>query len=224
MLIRIAGHHFNNPSHIDKMICIKGLPEEWLFRKSKFGKELLAPWKPDVEENIPQSIRHLCDPVEVTFVFPPIERGRDYVVDTKTVIGLKFEYMTEPGHELWEKIERYLDRMTPRDQKIPEPVLVAPNQKSDFNPHKARRTVRGSLEFEKCEIPVVDLRTEAEKVALVQPVIVAKPVIQKEVFKCDQCPKEYDKKNSLRLHVLHGHKKEKVIEQKVEEAQVGVGG
>lgn len=158
MLIRLAGHFINNPNHIDKLICIKGLPEEWVFRKTKHGKELMPPWQPDVDANIPKDIRELCEPTEITVVFPPIEKGRDSVIEQRTILGLKFEFMTEPGRELWEKIERYMEKMTPRDLRVPEPALVAPDQKSGFNPHIARRTVRGSLELFPTEIPVVDLR------------------------------------------------------------------
>lgn len=225
-LIRLAGHFINNPNHIDKLICIKGLPEEWIFRPSKFGgKELVHPWKPDVDANIPESIRHLCEPTEVTIVFPPIEKGKESVVDKIMVLGIKFDYMTEPGQVLWEKIERYLDRMTPRDQRIPVPVLVAPDQKSQFNPHMPRRTPRGSLELIPSDIPVVDLRipvietvsasapvSTAVLVAPVTPVVsVPAPIVEEkkaEVFKCEKCDKVFDKKRALFMHDVRGHKKE----------------
>lgn len=232
MLIRITQHYPNNPSHIDKLIAIKGLPEDWLFRTSRFGgKELVYPWEPDVEENIPEHIRHLCEPTEITQVFPPIEKGRDYVVDKKTILGLKFSYMTEPGQVLWDKIERYLDRMTPRDQKVPQPVLVAPNHKDNFNPHAVRKTVRGSLELYKSEIPVVDLRTVKEEPAAIlvsypttagtgnttvtinqtpQPPITA-PTLAAE-FQCDQCDKKYAVKQHLTMHKMGKHRVRKKAE------------
>lgn len=162
MLIKLAGHYPNNPAHIDKMICIKGLPEDWIFRTTKEGKELVKPWIVDNEDTIPKEIRHLCEPTDIVEIFPPIEKGRYPVKDKKTILGIKLEYNTQPAQELWEKIERYLDRMTPRDQKVPEPVLMAPDQKSSFNPHKARRTQRGSLEMSPCEIPVIDLTQVVE--------------------------------------------------------------
>ncbi|HEX9504277.1 MAG TPA: hypothetical protein VF974_08255 [Patescibacteria group bacterium] len=183
MLIRLCGHFIDNPGHRDKLIAIKGLPEEWILRPSRFGgKELVKPWIPDIEANIPKSIRNLCEPIEITVVFPPIHKDADYVVDHLTIIGIRFDYMTEPGHELWEKIEDYIERMTPRDQRILKPCIVAPDQKSEFNPHMAKRSVRGGLEFHPCDIPVIDLRPTAPtpinndpKVAVVMAPIILPP-------------------------------------------------
>lgn len=230
MLIRLAGHFIDNPAHIDKLICIKGLPEEWFFRENKKyqGKELIAPWLPDIESNIPQSIRHLCDTLEVIRIFPPIEKGREYIVDRFNIIGVRFDYMTESGQTTWDKIERYLERMVPRDQMVPKPVLVAPNQKSEFNPHEARRTTRGSLEFRPAEVPMIDLGIR-EETTLVIPSSVSMTTSQsasvvlteekpkkepKEVFKCDECDKKFKKDGFLRLHKLRGHPKE--VEKKEE--------
>lgn len=220
MLIRLMGHYVNNPNHIDKLIAIKGLPNEWIFRKSSLydGNELIQPWEPDVESNIPKDIRHLCEPMDIIRVFPPIEKGREYVVDRKTILGLRFDFMTQPGQDMWDKIERYLDRMTPRDQKVPVPVLVAPNHLSAFNPHTARRTPRGSLEFFTCEIPEVDLRiipatTVAFSTGSSAPAVVLPPDVapQPEVlsFPCDKCPKAFTKERALKMHTMKMHKKVK---------------
>ncbi len=222
MLIRLCGHYQNNPNHIDKLISIKGLPEEWFFKPSKYGgKELLKVWEADVEANIPKDIRHLCEPVEITEVFSPIEKGREPVVDRRTILGVRFNFMTQPGQELWEKIERYIDRMTPRDQKIPVPVLVAPDHKSPFNPHAVRRTVRGSIELYTADIPEVDLRTPVietvTQAASPAPAVIVPPLMQvktqvapmttAEIFNCDQCDKQFLKKQALAMHKVAGHKK-----------------
>lgn len=221
MLIRLCGHFIDNPNHIDKLICIKGLPDDWFFKTTKHGKELIRPWVPDIEENIPKDIRHLCDPVEVTQVFPPIEKGKEGVIDKFTVIGLKFDYMTEAGQTTWEKIERYLERMVPRDQMVLKPVLVAPNQKSLFDPHEARRTNRGSLELRKSDIPVIDLRAP-EPIPIAQPAItVQAPVVTAAVNpapaitfsapakmivpRCDACSKEFGNERGLRMHNMKRH-------------------
>lgn len=224
MLIRLCGHYLNNPNHIDKLISIKGLPDEWFFRPCKYGgKELIQPWEPDVEENIPQSIRHLCEPTEVTKVFPPIEKGKDSVIDKFTILGVRFNFMSNPGQELWEKIERYLERMTPRDERIPAPVLVAPNHTSMFNPHSVRKTVRGSIELIKADIPDVDLRKPyIEPVVAkveIQPSVAAtalsivpnhnqtpQPVVDR-IFKCN-CGKQFNKEQGLRMHKTKAHSKQ----------------
>ncbi len=224
MLIRLCGHFVNNPGHIDKLISIKGLPEEWLFRPSRAGgKELMPPWEPDVEANIPKEIRHLCEPVEITRVFPPIEKGRDAVIDKVTIIGIKFNYMSTPGQELWEKIERYLDRMTPRDEKVPVPIIVAPDHKSGFSPHVARRSARGSLELAATDtIPEVDLRiipTVTETINTTPPAVITQTIPQPVVpakepepaFPCDKCPKTFFKKQALSMHKMKMHSAKKEI-------------
>lgn len=230
MLIRLCGHFKDNPNHIDKLICINGLPNEWFFRPSirnPGGKELIQPWIPDVESNIPRDIRNLCEEHEVTFVFPPIEKGGNYTVDKKKIIGVKFDYMSQPGQEAWEKIERFLDINTPRDQRVPEPVLVAPNHKASFSPHATRRTNRGSLELYVSEIPVVDLSPmpviqSITSSASIQQEI--KPIIMEQKqrkqrkpeelgnFKCEKegCIKEFTKQSALRMHLISGHKKKEI--------------
>ena len=241
VLIRLCGHFKDNPNHIDKLIFINGLPEDWFFRKSirnPGGKELVRPWEAEIDVNVPRDLKPLCEEHEVTYVFPPVEKGGSYTVDVRKIIGLKFDYMSEPGQVLWEKIERYLDSMTPRDQKVPEPVLVAPNHKSSFDPHAARRTVRGSLELYKTEIPVVNLTPVQPTIITTTSNVIQEPikpmiVIQKNGrkarkpeelgnFKCEVegCPKEFTKKSALRMHLISGHKKK---EAPIEEP-VSVGG
>lgn len=215
MLIRLAGHFINNPNHIDKLISIKGLPEEWMFRKTVNGIELAPPWQPDIEANIPLHIRHLCEPRDVTFSFPPIEKGRQGVVETRKVIGLKLDFMTGPGSEMWEKVERYLDKMTPRDQKVPEPVLVAPNQKSEFSPHYGRRTVRGSLELVPADIPEVDLRenlTPPPAPPEEPHSVVTTTLVDDKPFMCGECGAGFKSKG---MFVIHKNKHTAKNKQKV---------
>lgn len=192
----------------------------------------MPPFEPDVESNIPKDIRSLCDVTEVTIVFPPIEKGRDYVVDKRMILGVRFNFLTEPGYELWTKIERYLDKMIPRDQKVPDPVIVAPNQKDSFNPHQTRRTARGSLEMFPSEIPVVDLRTisltqepvytvaTSSQVILPVPSVETKTVgpdfssvkIEKKIItdvECDVCQKKFSNVRAVRMHKMKSHSKKK---------------
>ena len=76
MLLRICDHFRNNPKRIDKLIAIKGLPDEWLFTDREEGRELRKPWQADIEANIPEHIRALCEPIYVNFRYSPIEKGQ----------------------------------------------------------------------------------------------------------------------------------------------------
>ena len=219
MLIKLLGHFIDNPQHIDKIIAIKGLPSDWLFRASKYGgKELIVPWKEEPEERIPASIRHMCEEVEITVVYPPIEKGRDSVVDKKKILAVSLDYTSGPGQEMWDKVERYLERSIPRDQKVPKPVLMAPNQKSDFSPHEARRSVRGSLEMRPSEVPFVDLGNPNAGTAPVEEpksIVVQKldePNKEPKVYSCKKCDYKTSELNVYRSHCVRGHKevKEKV--------------
>lgn len=223
MLIRLVGHFIDNPNRIDKLICIKGLPEEWFFRPSRFGgKELIKPWEPDVEANIPVACRHLCEPIEITQVFSPVEKGRDYTIDKITAHALRFDYVTEAGQTMWDQIERYLERTVPRDMLVAKPVLVAPDHKSAYSPHEARRSVRGSLELRPVnEIPVIDLRPQASS-AVVTPApatvtAAAAPVAAvtvnplPEKFDCEICKKSFDKKQALKMHTMKAHQKKEPV-------------
>lgn len=223
MLIRLAGHFLLNPQHIDKLICIKGLPDDWMFRTRADGrKELKAPWEADIDENIPKHVRHVCVPKTVVKYYSPIEKGREGVTEELTILGVKLNYMTEPGRAMWTKIERYMEGTIPRDIQLPIPVLVAKDQKSPFETFTARKRVTGGLELEPSEIPVVDLDNPTGKI---QPIIPQEthqatvltppsaPTAAKtpvEEFKCDQCKYSATKKQALRMHTTRLHKKEKV--------------
>lgn len=219
MLIRLVGHFIENPNRIDKLICIKGLPDEWFFRTSRFGgKELIKPWEPDVEANIPRECRDLCDPFEITQVFSPIEKGKDYTIDKKIISAVRFDYVTEQGQTMWDQIERYLEKTVPRDQMVPKPVLVAPDHKSAFSPHEARRTVRGSLELRPVDgVPVIDLRPKVITTVDVPVLIPSQEIVKTPVnknggkFACKQCDKIYDKEQHLKMHVMRGHAKKEAV-------------
>lgn len=221
MLIRLVGHFVNNSQHIDKMICIKGLPDDWVFRKRSDGqKELNPPFIADIDENIPKFIRHLCSPVEVVKYFPPIEKGKDGVLDHLTILGVKLDYMTEAGRAMWTRIARYMDDCMPRHAKVPEPVLVARDQKSPFETYAAYKRISGGVELTPAEIPEVDL--DAEKQAL-QPVVAVAPtpVVSQSVaavdvapaplYKCEDCDFEHKKKQGVTMHRVKRHPKIKEV-------------
>jgi len=218
MLIKLVGHYIDNPQHIDKIISIKGLPEEWFFKKSKFGgKELLRPWVPDVEANIPDKVRHLVVEHEIDQIFPPIEKGKDSVVDKLKISGVKLDYSTNPGQEMWEKVERYLEATIPRDQKVPKPALCAKDHVADFDPHETRRTQKGSLELRKCEVPEADLRQSIVGKAIEPATIVSIPSVavapvEHKIYKCKKCGSDFNGLNIFRSHNLKCKKK---IEEKI---------
>lgn len=206
MLIKLVGHYHQNPSHIDKLICINGLPDEWIFKPSPDGgKELIRPWQADHDVNIPESIRQFCDPQEITFRYSPIEKGRDWVVEKKIVLGLKLDYMTEPGRELWDRIEHYLEGTVPRDIQIPKPVLCAKDQKSPFEIYAIKRRISGGMELQQSQVPVIDLKP---KVALIQTPVAQE--VKEVLFKCEDCKREFSLERILRAHQTRSHKKEKV--------------
>lgn len=186
MLIRLSAHPKKNPNGIDKLIVIRGLPEEMMFSYGKNGeRSIRAPFEADVDVNIPKSIRHLCTPVEVTYRFPPIEKGVESVVDKKIVLGLRFDFQNQPGHELWQRIEKILDQEMPRGMKIPEPVIVAEDMRSPF-----------SLEPE--DIPVVDLNKEipAPLIPKEEPKVEHRP---SNDYQCE-CGKAFEKPKALHMH------------------------
>jgi hypothetical protein len=222
MLIRLCSHFPENSRHIDKLIAIKGLPEEWLFRTTKHGKELVKPWEPDVEANIPKYIRHLCEPVEIAMVFPPLTPKDEVIVDYRTIIGLRFNFMTQPGQELWEKVWRYVEGTIPRNEKVPKPVLVAPDHKSPFETYEARRSVRGSLELHPADIPEIDLTkyTQTVSAPVPQPLPEMEDAVREilptesaGIFRCSEpnCGRVFDKSRAVMMHIRHMHKKEKAV-------------
>ena len=214
MLILLKGHFIKNPRHIDKMICVKGLPEDWFFRKRGEDLELLKPWEPAISDNIPKHIRHLCDPVEIAIYYPPIEKGRDGILDLRTILGVALDYMTEPGREMWDKVVRYIDDSLPRSQRMPEPVLIAKDHSSPFETWAPKVSMTGGVVLEQSDIPVVNLTPEpilppvapVRQSPPVQPVV-ATPATTAALFKCDHCEYKSEKRQAVRMHSMKRHRK-----------------
>ena len=241
MLIKLIGHHIDNPRHIDKLIAIKGLPDDWFFgnvdRKiggeRVMGKQLLPPFTVDPENTIPREIRHLCEPREIIKIFPAIEPGKDPFVDRFTILGVRLNYLTEPGEVMWERIERYLDRVVPRDQLVPKPVVMAIDQKSGFNPHEGRRDSKRHLEFRPAEVPFVDLTAllstkatlpevktvesapakdiEKPVVKQAETVSVTPPAAVRQEYKCPDCNVIFEKDRALRMHRMKKHRQQMAV-------------
>lgn len=220
MLLRLANHAALNPHLIDKLIVIKGIPYNWIFKKVPQGDQLLPPWEADVDDNIPESIRNLCEPITYCKWFPDV-RHYDQTYkgfwDERTVLGLKLDCSYGPAIEMWNRIEEYIEGTIPRTERMPIPALVAPDQKSPFAPHFARKRVGvGGLELVPTQIPVVDLTSyqvalvpETPKTVASAPAVVfeTKP----DSFECQTCDFKTDKERALRMHMTKKHfAKEKV--------------
>lgn len=210
--------------HIDKMIAINGLPKDWMFRERADGsKELAPPFQADNEDNIPKHIRYLCTPEDIVTYFSPINSGVPGVIDKKKIYGVKLDYMTEPGRSMWERIRKYLDATIPRDQQVPEPVLVAKDQKGPFETFSAHRRVTGGIELEPSEIPLIDLdKHDALDHGSLPPssppvspqsagtLEVPTPAPQpEELFHCKRCEYTSTKKQAVVMHNIVSHKKPK---------------
>jgi hypothetical protein len=225
-LIRIVDHFRNNPKRIDKLIAIKGLPDEWLYRDTPEGRELKKPWTADIPENIPMDIRHLCEPVYVNFRYSAITPGQKEVLDRRQILGLKIDYNTEPGREMWDQVERYVEETMPRNERVPVPVVCAKDEHSVFETYRPRRSATGSLEFVPAPIPEVDLTKYSVPVS--SPVVVlppstidvgsppvptsqesSTPTPQATHFKCDECNQEFVYQKAFKKHQKL-HKKDTV--------------
>lgn len=215
MLIRICDHFKDNPKRIDKLIAIKGLPEDWIYRDGPQGKELRKPWEPDIDKNIPAEVRHLCEPTYLVFRYPPIHAGQSEIVEKRQILGIRLDYNTEPGRQLWDDIERYIEETMPRGERIPVPVVCAKDERSAFETYTPRRNSRGSLELITGPVPFVDL-TKYVPVKMVEKPIEAYPETQLsqttvQNFKCEECDYEHVSPRGVRMHSLKRHpKKEKV--------------
>lgn len=216
MLIRVLDHFRNNPKRIDKLIAVKGLPKEWMFTEGPNGLELKKPWTPDIDANIPQHIRHLCDPMYLIFRYPPVERGANWIVEKRQILGVRIDYNTQPGQEMWDQVERYIEESTPRDERVPVPVLCAKDERSAFETYTPRRTASGSLELVPSDVPMVDLtRFQKQPMDAIIPVVLeaSATTIQSEAkeaeFKCDECDYTHRSKQGVRMHKTFKHKKEK---------------
>jgi hypothetical protein len=218
MLIRLTNHSKNNPKTIDKLIAIKGLPEDWIFRESPEGKELKRPWTADIDKNIPHDIRTFCEPTMMLFRYPPISRESKEVIEKRQVLGIKLDFAMEPGRELWEKIEKFIEGTMPRNELIPKPVLCAKDEHSPFQTYESYRNSTGSLELREADVPLIDLTPftkKEEPVILIAPEVLESeaPVVEESpaAFQCDECERSYVFEKVLKRHKKVSHKKEKAV-------------
>jgi hypothetical protein len=215
-LIRLVDHFKDNPKRIDKLIAIKGLPDEWLFRDTDIGRELKKPWEPDIDANIPHDIRNLCEPMYIVMRYPAIHNQAKEIIEKRQILGIRIDYNTEPGRQLWDDIERYIEETMPRNERIPVPVLCARDERSAFDTYTPRRNSRGSLELTPSPVPVVDLTKYVPVKMQEVPVLVPTPMepkkesAQDSEFKCDECDYHHASQRGIRMHAVKRHPKQKV--------------
>lgn len=219
MLIRICDHFRDNPKRIDKLIAIKGLPDEWFFRDTDIGRELKKPWEADIDKNIPLDIRDKCEPMYIVKRYPAIHNQAKEVIEKSQILGVRIDYNSEPGRQMWDDIERYVEESMPRNERIPVPVLCARDERSAFETYTPRRSARGSLELVPSPVPMVDLNKyvptssvpvvqEILKTISSEPVVPASPPdvkAQELPFKCDSCEYTNSTKAGVRMHKNKKH-------------------
>lgn len=102
---------------------------------------------------------------------------------------------TGPDLEAWRDLEREIFLRAPRDQAMPRPIAVANGIREEW-----------SLNPE--DIPVVRLH-DTDQV----PVEDAPEEVKLEtrpVYKCQECPRMFDKASGLRMHIRNRHITKKV--------------
>lgn len=204
MLIRICSHfHKQNTHGIDELIRIDGLPDDFMFRREGDKVFLKDPFVKDIDANIPKDIREHCSPMDITENLP---REKNEATgqwqtpsDTVRILGVKLDLDSMPGAEAWKKLQRILERDTPRDQKVPVPAVVAPDMTSPFF-------------LEAKDIPVVTLRHEVIQAPIMTQTVVTAPVevpkmevkTEEEVvpqqFECGVCHKIFNQQRGLWMH------------------------
>lgn len=220
MLIRLISHAKNNPEHVDKMIWIDGLPEEWIFERREDTDEkgqpderlfLKSPWEADITENIPEGIRYKFqpDPIEVWYETPQEIRPGTMVTDQKIswirwikkIHGVRLNIQSLQGEQMWKQIEDLLDRETPRNLRIPEPSIVGNKMYWTLT---AETMPRVKLTGSEVEVP-------EEQVHVIQP----KPEPRPNEFACQFCGDVFEKQRAKWMHERrkHGNKESFVSKQ-----------
>lgn len=199
MLIRLVNHHIKNPEMRDKLINIENFPESYFIEVREGNKVIKNPWEVDNPQNLSRDIKdRFYKPMLISDVVTAYRdahtteefyhKSRYYEIQCGVV---KLDYATGPGEEVWSRVERLIEKTTPRDMPIPKPAIVG-NQ------------IQWLLEAE--NVPTVVIPTE-EKEAVIS---VKKEVLKKEpkaveMTACSLCGKEVSKKG-LYLH-MYRHKK-----------------
>lgn len=220
MIIRLMSHSKDNAEHIDKLIVIDGLPEEWVFERREETDEkgekdtrlfLKHPWEDDVTENLPEGIRlkFQPEPIEVWYETPMEIRPGTYTAQDKIgwvrwlkkIYGFRLNLQTNQGQQMWDQIVDLLDRETPRSQRIPEPAVVGTKIIWTLEASKVPYVkLTGTL-----EVPA----KETSSVAVSVPPVVIEPEPIKEArpdeYSCHHCGEIFDKERGRYMHERRKH-------------------
>jgi len=198
MLIRLVSHPTDNPLHIDKLIYIKGLPDKMMFDIKGDKRFLKEPWKIDPLDNLPRFIRDAFEPEEVYVHTPAFAapNGEKYAaIDDKVQVhAVQLDYQNGQGEQVWKQIERMIDMSTPRDERLPSPVIIAKN-----------RTENISIGAE--EIPRIDFgQTKVEERAT------KANDVKGSTLRCPVCNKTFDREPQMRMHKARtGHRESMAV-------------
>lgn len=209
MLIRLVSHGDKNAEHIDKMIAIDGLPDEWIFDRRRDVDDkgnpderlfLRDPWKMDVTENIPYDIRGKFQPEPWVFWFETPHEPRPGVTQSvdmpfirwmRKCHGLVLNYQTNQGQQMWAQIVDLLDRETPRTQRIPEPRIVGTRQMWTLS---ADQVPYVKLTGSQAEVPVQQIVKVEEKV-----------MPRPNEYPCRTCGDIFDRERGRWMHERRKH-------------------
>jgi hypothetical protein len=209
MIIRIVSDGKNNPSHVDKLIVIEGLPEEWLFDRRKVvddeGTEerlfLKAPWELDITDNIPEGIRFKFQPEPFTVWFEtPMEirpgtmvtnQKLEWIRWTNEGYGVRLNVQSNAGESMWQQIVDLMDRETPRHQKIPQAAIVG----DKLNWHlTAAQVPHVKLTGSVADVP-------KEQIVKIEPKIAPRP----DEYACQTCGDVFDRDRGRWMHERRKH-------------------
>jgi hypothetical protein len=220
ILIRLVSDSRNNPTGVDKLICIDGLPPEWLFDRrvvqDNEGEEtmdfLKSPWELDITDNIPEGIRFKFqpEPFEVWFE-TPMEMRPGVTITTNEIpflkwkkkgYGIRLNVTTNAGEQMWAQVMDLLDRETPRTQRVPQAAIVGDRSywrlTSEQVPHV-------KLTGSEIEMP----KEQVEK-------ILEKPISRPDQYACRECGDIFGKERGRWMHERRAHKvKEPFVREKV---------
>lgn len=207
MLIRLVSHPEDNSDHVDKLIYIEGLPEVFFYNVMNGKKYLKSPpWVIDNDDNVPEDIKRIYykHPQEVWFQLPkdPSFQGQDQLTEySREANCLVLDYQTRQGEQMWDQIEKILDRETPRDLEVPKPAVVGTRREWTLGATevpaivlKAREIIKQKTEADVEKTPAVETQ---ESVSIVSD------------YFCRECNIRYMNEHGLNIHKSKMHKDNK---------------
>jgi hypothetical protein len=207
MLLRLTNHHFNNKIMVDKLISLKGFPEDMFWQKVqgiytlddldpegknkkevRIGLVVKEPFEPDVTENIPDDIIEKFG--EEREIYDRMDRQ---LLGPRKIVALRLDFSTGPGEIAWGKIWKVIDNNTGRFERVVRPAPVG-------NEHVWTLDVEDVPEFVLQPLPTEDTPASIQPKPVPRDEETGKPQIH-----CDQCSYKSDDKRAVRMHKLGKH-------------------